>query len=197
MPLPTTGTGTARCVSGTRVVAPGKAQAVAGLAFPHYGSHSAQPYPSTYLTAAAALGTTHADVDELAVRLRKCFGEFRKRCGGGSGSARAGGGGGAASGEGAGGGAGGAAAEVEVAEEAASTGRAGRAEAGPGEGREAGAAEVGVGHVRDVAAVNLTEAEGEGVGDAVEVVAEGLGEVVVVGGVQADAGEVGAEAAAG
>ncbi|EFJ42488.1 hypothetical protein VOLCADRAFT_66969 [Volvox carteri f. nagariensis] len=69
-----------RCVSGTRVVAPGKTQSVGGVAFRNYGSHTEVPYPSTYMTAAAALGTTRADVDELVVRLNRCFTEFRKKC---------------------------------------------------------------------------------------------------------------------
>ncbi|PNH12953.1 O-phosphoseryl-tRNA(Sec) selenium transferase [Tetrabaena socialis] len=71
-----------RCVSGTRVVAPGKAQTVGGVPFRNYGSHTDIPYPSTYMTAAAALGTTRADVDELVVRLDRCFAEFRKKVGG-------------------------------------------------------------------------------------------------------------------
>ena len=66
-------------MSGTRVVAPGKSQAVAGIPFQNYGSHSNE-YPSAYFTAAAALGTTRADVDEFVARLHKCFGEFAKRC---------------------------------------------------------------------------------------------------------------------
>ncbi|GIL73612.1 hypothetical protein Vretimale_5501 [Volvox reticuliferus] len=70
-----------RCVSGTRVVAPGKTQTVGGVTFHNYGSHTEVPYPSTYMTAAAALGTTRADVDELIVRLDRCFTEFRKKCG--------------------------------------------------------------------------------------------------------------------
>ncbi|GLI64684.1 hypothetical protein VaNZ11_008038 [Volvox africanus] len=69
-----------RCVSGTRVVAPGKTQTVGGVTFHNYGSHTEIPYPSTYMTAAAALGTTRADVDELVVRLDRCFTEFRKKC---------------------------------------------------------------------------------------------------------------------
>ncbi|KXZ53262.1 hypothetical protein GPECTOR_7g1156 [Gonium pectorale] len=70
-----------RCVSGTRVVAPGKTQSVGGAQFQNYGSHTEVPYPCTYLTAAAALGTTRADVDEFVLRLERCFGEFRKKCG--------------------------------------------------------------------------------------------------------------------
>ncbi len=36
-------------------------------------------YPVPYLTAAASLGMTHADVDEFCVRLRKCFADVRRR----------------------------------------------------------------------------------------------------------------------
>ncbi|KAG2486490.1 hypothetical protein HYH03_014793 [Edaphochlamys debaryana] len=70
-----------RCVSGTRVVAPGKTQSVAGVAFRNYGSHVEEPYPHTYCTAAAALGTTKDEVDEFIVRLGKSFADFRKKCG--------------------------------------------------------------------------------------------------------------------
>ncbi len=67
-------------MSGTRVVAPGKTQTIGGIAFRNYGSHTDVPYPSTYMTVAAALGTTAADVDEVVVRLDRCFAEFRKKC---------------------------------------------------------------------------------------------------------------------
>ena len=59
-----------RCVSGTRVVAQGKRQEVAGLSFVGYGAHHSA-YPHVYLTAAAAIGTTEADVREFALRLDK------------------------------------------------------------------------------------------------------------------------------
>ena len=36
-------------------------------------------YPHPYLTAAAALGTTHGDIDAFCVRLRKCFADARRR----------------------------------------------------------------------------------------------------------------------
>lgn len=69
-----------RGVSGTRVVAPGGApQTVAGLSFADYGAHCAG-YGHAYLTAAAALGTRRGDVDELAVRLGRAFGEAARRC---------------------------------------------------------------------------------------------------------------------
>jgi O-phospho-L-seryl-tRNASec:L-selenocysteinyl-tRNA synthase len=67
-----------RCVSGTRVVARGKRQEVGGLAFPGYGAHC-DAFPCDYLTVAAALGTTQADIDELLARLGQCLSEFRQR----------------------------------------------------------------------------------------------------------------------
>lgn len=66
-----------RGVSGTRVVARGKRQSVAGRAFTGYGAHC-DAYPHDYLTFAAALGTTEADVDEFVVRLRRCIEEFKR-----------------------------------------------------------------------------------------------------------------------
>jgi O-phospho-L-seryl-tRNASec:L-selenocysteinyl-tRNA synthase len=38
-------------------------------------------YPHAYLTAAAAIGTTPGEVEELEQRLDKCFAEFRKKQG--------------------------------------------------------------------------------------------------------------------
>ena len=67
-----------RCVSGTRVVARGQHAEVAGHAFAGYGAHCAA-YPHDYLTFAAALGTTRADVDAFVRRLEQCFAEFRAR----------------------------------------------------------------------------------------------------------------------
>mmetsp|Transcript_27569 Transcript_27569/g.70228 ORF Transcript_27569/g.70228 Transcript_27569/m.70228 type:complete len:506 (-) Transcript_27569:1835-3352(-) len=64
----------ARCVSGTRVVAPGKAQSVGGLKFANYGAHS-DAYPHVYLTAAAAVGASQAEATEFCVRLDKTLGE--------------------------------------------------------------------------------------------------------------------------
>lgn len=67
-----------RCVSGTRVVPRGATATVAGRAFVGYGAH-ADAYPHDYLTFAAALGTTRADVDAFVGRLETCFAEFRAR----------------------------------------------------------------------------------------------------------------------
>ena len=91
----------ARCVSGTRAVQRGKVQDVGGIVFHGYGAHHnrcvrihdasacllptnpqlsiTHSYPVPYLTAAASLGMTHADVDVFCERLRKCFVESQKR----------------------------------------------------------------------------------------------------------------------
>ncbi|GMH40742.1 hypothetical protein BSKO_08646 [Bryopsis sp. KO-2023] len=69
-----------RCVSGTRVVARGKRQSVAGVEFDGYGAHH-DTYPCDYMTAAASLGTARSDVDEFVSRLSKCFKEWRKQKG--------------------------------------------------------------------------------------------------------------------
>lgn len=44
-----------------------------------YGAHYSD-YPHDYLTAAAALGTTEADVDEFVSKLKKSLGEWKKQC---------------------------------------------------------------------------------------------------------------------
>ena len=66
-----------RGISGTRVVAQGKKQSIAGHSFQGYGAHH-DWYPHTYLTFAAALGTTKQDVDAFLERLRVCLEEFRR-----------------------------------------------------------------------------------------------------------------------
>ena len=66
-----------RGVSGTRVVAQGKVQSIAGHSFQGYGAHH-DSYPHTYLTFAATLGTTKQDVDAFLERLRVCLDEFRR-----------------------------------------------------------------------------------------------------------------------
>ncbi|KAI8474694.1 MAG: selenocysteine synthase [Monoraphidium minutum] len=68
-----------RGVSGTRVVARGARQAVAGLEFEDYGSHCAGGYPHAYLTAAAAVGGTEGEVDEFCVRLARAYREFGRK----------------------------------------------------------------------------------------------------------------------
>eukprot|EP00873_Tetraselmis_striata_P018425 jgi/Tetstr1/438689/TSEL_027239.t1 len=69
-----------RCVSGTRVVARGKAQTVGGHSFQGYGA-STDAYPCAYLTAAAAIGASTAEVDEFCARLVRCVKEFRSKRG--------------------------------------------------------------------------------------------------------------------
>lgn len=66
-----------RGVSGTRVVARGKTQTVAGHTFKGYGAHC-DAYPCDYLTVAAALGTTDSDMDEFIARLKACIEEFHR-----------------------------------------------------------------------------------------------------------------------
>ena len=69
-----------RFVSGTRVVARGKQQAVEGVSFMGYGAHF-DAYPHDYLTIAVALGTTRKDVDEFIARFSTCIDEFRRKNG--------------------------------------------------------------------------------------------------------------------
>lgn len=59
-----------RSISGVRVVARGVVQNVAGHEFRGFGSHC-NNYPCNYLTAAAAVGITKADVDLFVKRLDK------------------------------------------------------------------------------------------------------------------------------
>ncbi len=95
----------ARGVSGARVVHPGAAATVDGHAFAGFGAHC-DDYPVPYLTVAAAVGMTLADVDILMDRLARTVDDFlrqaRKRREAG---AAAGAGAGAAAGAGAGAGA--------------------------------------------------------------------------------------------
>eukprot|EP00887_Chlorella_sp_A99_P001435 scaffold8.g1435.t1 len=71
-----------RCVSGTRVVARGRRQEVGGHVFEGYGAHT-DDYPCDYLTVAAALGTSEADIETFLARLSAALGEFRRRQQGG------------------------------------------------------------------------------------------------------------------
>uniref|UniRef100_A0A383VZ09 O-phosphoseryl-tRNA(Sec) selenium transferase n=1 Tax=Tetradesmus obliquus TaxID=3088 RepID=A0A383VZ09_TETOB len=68
----------ARNVSGTRVLTCGKQQDVAGITFADYGCHISG-YPHPYMTAAAALGTTKADVDVFVVRLLRAYKELQEK----------------------------------------------------------------------------------------------------------------------
>lgn len=67
-----------RLVSGTRVVDRRKAQEVGGVTFSSFGAHSDE-YPHTYVTVAAAVGTTEEDVDLFCERLLKSARDWRKR----------------------------------------------------------------------------------------------------------------------
>lgn len=67
-----------RRVSGTRVVGKGVQQKVAGFKFEGYGSHC-DAYPHSYLTFAAALGTTETDVEIFIRRLEACIKGFHKQ----------------------------------------------------------------------------------------------------------------------
>jgi O-phospho-L-seryl-tRNASec:L-selenocysteinyl-tRNA synthase len=79
-----------RCVSGTRVVAPGVRQTIGGVTFDGWGA-SCSAYPAgPYFTAAAAIGTTTEDVDRFCAKLKSAFKDFRKKH-----SRKRGGGGGA------------------------------------------------------------------------------------------------------
>lgn len=64
-----------RCVSGARVVSPDTEKDINGHVFTGWGAH-AQNYRCAYLTAAAAIGMTKADVDTFLKRLDKCLSKF-------------------------------------------------------------------------------------------------------------------------
>ncbi|KAK8387160.1 hypothetical protein O3P69_018073 [Scylla paramamosain] len=61
-----------RGVSGVRVVTPNQIKTIAGVTLKGWGAHHPN-YPHGYLTAAAALGMTKADVDTFMGRLEKCL----------------------------------------------------------------------------------------------------------------------------
>ena len=67
-----------RSVSGTRVIARGIEQQVAGVKLVGFGSHC-DAYPSDYLTVAAALGTSHHEIEMFAVKLKQCYLELQSR----------------------------------------------------------------------------------------------------------------------
>jgi len=67
-----------RCASGARVVVPGKAVEVSGIKFNGYGA-SYDAYPHAYMTVAAALGSSRADVAEFIRRLELCVREYREK----------------------------------------------------------------------------------------------------------------------
>jgi hypothetical protein len=70
-----------RGVSGTRVVGVGRwreARTVDGHAFAAYGAH-ADDYPTPYLTAAAAVGMSAADVHTLLTRIESTILEYMRQ----------------------------------------------------------------------------------------------------------------------
>lgn len=62
----------------SRVVAPGEDAKVSGYSFKNFGAHS-DIYPTAYLTAAASVGMTKADVDNFIQRLEKVLSKFREK----------------------------------------------------------------------------------------------------------------------
>ncbi|KAJ1449638.1 pyridoxal phosphate-dependent transferase [Pelagophyceae sp. CCMP2097] len=67
-----------RCVSGTRVVAPGVRSTISGVVFDGWGTSSSS-YPAPYLTVACALGVAQVELDEFAQRLDRAFAQFHKQ----------------------------------------------------------------------------------------------------------------------
>ena len=76
-----------RCVSGTRVVAPGKTQVIGPETFRGFGA-SADDYPAPYFTVAVALGVAPEELDDFLGRLDKTFLHFHKQIGKGMQTAR-------------------------------------------------------------------------------------------------------------
>ena len=76
-----------RCVSGTRVVAPGKTQVIGPETFRGFGA-SADDYPVPYFTVAVALGVAPEELDDFLGRLDKTFLHFHKQIGKGMQTAR-------------------------------------------------------------------------------------------------------------
>ncbi|XP_043218845.1 O-phosphoseryl-tRNA(Sec) selenium transferase-like [Amphibalanus amphitrite] len=66
-----------RCVSGTRVIAPGDTKVIAGHQFEGWGAHHSH-YPHAYLTAAAAIGITETDVERFIGQLDKVLARWRR-----------------------------------------------------------------------------------------------------------------------
>ena len=67
-----------RSVSGARVIGQGQQQTVAGMQFQGYGAHC-DNYPCSYITVAAALGTTKKDIDAFLVKLNACLADLDKQ----------------------------------------------------------------------------------------------------------------------
>lgn len=67
-----------RCVSGSRVVPVHKTESVSGHEFRGFMAH-VEGYPAPYLTVAAALGITRAEIDTFITRADKALAGFTKR----------------------------------------------------------------------------------------------------------------------
>jgi len=67
-----------RSVSGTRVVPRGKTSVICGIAYEGFGS-SHPAYPHSYMTAAAAIGGTRAEVDRFVDTLDKTMAAFKQK----------------------------------------------------------------------------------------------------------------------
>eukprot|EP00271_Cylindrocystis_brebissonii_P023212 TRINITY_DN9504_c0_g2_i2.p1 TRINITY_DN9504_c0_g2~~TRINITY_DN9504_c0_g2_i2.p1 ORF type:complete len:271 (-),score=45.23 TRINITY_DN9504_c0_g2_i2:807-1619(-) len=67
-----------RRVSGCRIIPRGEVKTVAGVQLVGFGS-SFDCYPVPYLTAAAAIGATRAEVDAFVAQLHKCLQECEKK----------------------------------------------------------------------------------------------------------------------
>lgn len=61
-----------------RTIAKGKKQEVAGYPFVGYGSHC-NDYPHHYLTAAAAIGSTKADIEIFIQKLKSVYVELQSK----------------------------------------------------------------------------------------------------------------------
>jgi len=65
-------------VSGLRVVARGGTKTIAPYTFHGWGA-SVKAFPTSYITAACAVGTTEKDIDEFLKRLDKCLKDMQKK----------------------------------------------------------------------------------------------------------------------
>ena len=65
-------------VSGLRVVAKGGTKSIAPYTFDGWGA-SVKAFPTSYITAACAVGTTEKDIDEFLKRLDKCLIDMKKK----------------------------------------------------------------------------------------------------------------------
>ena len=66
------------CASSCRVVTPGTRKTIGPHTFINWGAHY-DVYPTTYFTAAAAIGMKKEEVDTFAKRLDKVFTKFKRK----------------------------------------------------------------------------------------------------------------------